>query len=49
MKAPKKRRKVTVDRARAINRKRDLLLGTEKSLEVRRVRVLPGRAGLVEE
>lgn len=43
------RRKLTVERARAINRKRDLVEGDQKSYEVRQVRVLPGRAGLVED
>jgi hypothetical protein len=45
----KKRRKLTKERADAINRKRDLVEGTEKSYEHQRVRVLPGRAGLVKE
>lgn len=52
MKAMRKkpsRRKLTVERARAINRKRDLVEGHQKSYEVRQVRVLPGRAGLVED
>lgn len=42
----KRRRKLTKERADAINRKRDLIEGHERSIELPRVRTLPGRHGL---
>jgi hypothetical protein len=48
-KQPKRPRKLTVERANSINRKRDLVEGSDRSYEVRRRRVRPGRAKTVEE
>lgn len=46
---PKRLRKLTHERADAINRKRDVVEGTERSYEVDRVRVRPGRGQTVKE
>jgi len=44
MKPPRKRpRKLTQEKADAINRKRDLIEGHESSYEYQRLRALPGR------
>lgn len=49
MKKPKRPRKLSAERASAINRKRDLVEGTQRSYETKRVRVRPGRGKTVEE
>jgi hypothetical protein len=45
----RKYRKLTSERADAINRKRDLLEGTDKSIETDTFRVRPGRIGIINE